>query len=285
MMTLPNRIASVLIAVGLASVSTSAAAQDASYNILLTNDDGIESPGIQVLADKLRVVGEVHVIAPCGERSGSSMSVALRDSMRLREVQRDGVPLGRCVDTTPAGTVLLAISKLAPSGGFDLVISGINRGANIGTVAHMSGTVGAAMTGALYEIPALAVSLGGPRPDVSYASDFVAQFVSELRGRPATPGVVLSINIPGIPEAEIRGVTFARMGGSQLIIDFEEVAESDAGRQFQPRISLASSAPAGSDTEAFLNNHITITPLLFDWTAHDLMTSLQEWTLTHEINR
>jgi hypothetical protein len=127
-------------------VST-ASAQTDSFHILLTNDDGIESQGIQVLAEKLRAVGEVHLIAPCGERSGSSMSLALRDELQLRPVQRDGNTLGHCVNTTPAGAVLLAITTLAPDTGFDLVVSGINRGANVGNVSHGSGTVGAAMMG------------------------------------------------------------------------------------------------------------------------------------------
>ena len=136
-------------------------AQGDVYHILLTNDDGIESQGIQVLAEKLRAVGEVHMVAPCGERSGSSMSVALRDELNLRVIQRDGTTIGQCVDTTPAGVVLLAITTLSPPGGFDIVISGINRGANVGASAHMSGTAGGAMMGALYGVPAVAASFGG----------------------------------------------------------------------------------------------------------------------------
>ena len=139
--------------------------QDEGYHILLTNDDGIQSQGLQVLAEKLRGVGQVHVIAPCGERSGSSMSVALRDELRLRPIERDADTLEHCVDTTPAGAVLLGITTLSPQGGFDLVVSGINRGANVGTSSHMSGTVGSAMMGALYGVPALAVSFGARSAD------------------------------------------------------------------------------------------------------------------------
>ena len=80
-------------------------AETEPYHILLTNDDGIESPGIQLLAGELRRVGRVHLVAPCGQRSGASMSIALRQQLQLRTVERDGASLGRCVDTTPAGAV------------------------------------------------------------------------------------------------------------------------------------------------------------------------------------
>ncbi|MFQ5739850.1 MAG: 5'/3'-nucleotidase SurE, partial [Acidobacteriota bacterium] len=135
------------------------------------------------IAEKLRSVGRVHVIAPCGERSGSSMSVALRDELQLRAVEREGRQLGHCVDTTPAGAVLLAVTSLAPDTGFDLVVSGINRGANVGDLSHMSGTVGGAMAGALYGVPAIAASLGGGR-DFDYPARFVAAFVEEVKRHP-----------------------------------------------------------------------------------------------------
>jgi 5'-nucleotidase len=257
--------------------------QTDSYHILLTNDDGIESQGIQVLAEKLKAVGQVHLVAPCGERSGSSMSVALRDELHLRPVLRDGITLGHCVDTTPAGTVLLAISTLTPEGGFDLVISGINRGANVGTASYMSGTVGGAMMGAFYGVPAMAVSFGARSADYDYAADFVAAFVEEMRQRPAMPGIVFSINIPRATEAETAGVTFAKMGGIHLQFAYEELpAEGDA-RRFRPRISLETDYPAESDTEAFMGGMITITPLQFDWTAYSVMDQLKGWGVSHEV--
>jgi 5'/3'-nucleotidase len=208
-------------------------AQTDSFHILLTNDDGIESQGIQVLAERLRAVGQVHVVAPCGERSGSSMSVALREELQLRPVRRDGNLLGHCVNTTPAGAVLLAITTLSPDTGFDLVVSGINRGANVGSVAHMSGTVGGAMTGAFYGLPAVAASLGAGGTDFDYSARFVAALVEELKQRPAMPGIVLSINIPNATEAEIAGVTIAKMGRSYLQFEYDELQDGPDGRNFR----------------------------------------------------
>jgi 5'-nucleotidase len=259
--------------------------QTDSYHILLTNDDGIESPGLRVLAEKLRAVGQVHVIAPCEERSGSSMSVALRDELHLRPIQRDGNTLEHCVDTTPAGAVMLAITTLSPDGGFDLVVSGINRGANVGTASHMSGTVGGAMMGAFYGLPAVAASLGARSADFDYSARFVAQFVEELRQRPAMPGIVFSINIPRAYEAEIAGVTVAKMGGIHLQFAYEELQDGSDDRRFRPRIGPETNFPDESDTEAFMRDMITVTPLQFDWTAYSVLDRLRGWALSHRVTR
>ena len=125
------------------------------------------------------------------------MSVLLRDELQLESRDIEGFGKGYCVDTTPAGTVLLGLTSLAPEGGFDLVVSGINRGANVGTASHMSGTVGGAMMGAMHGVPAIAASSGAPSRDFSYAAAFVADFVGVLRERPTLPGVVFSINAAG----------------------------------------------------------------------------------------
>lgn len=259
-------------------------AQSDSYDILVTNDDGIESAGIQSLAEALRAVGEVHVVAPCGQRSGSSMSVALTDELTLRPVERDGTALGACVDASPAMAALLAITTLAPEGGFDLIVSGINRGANVGTVSHMSGTIGAAMMGAFFGVPAVAASLGGGR-DFDYSARFVAAFVEEMKQHPPMPGVVLSVNIPAATESEITGVTVAGMGGIEFSFAYEEVEGGTGDRTFRPRLGRATDQPAGSDTEAFSRGMITVTPLRFDWTAYEVLDQLREWELSHEIGR
>ena len=264
--------------------SSGALAQDDEFHILVTNDDGIASPGIQLLAAALRDVGTVHVVAPCNQASGSSMAVNLGFDVTVREVDEEGVT-GTCAETTPASTVMLALNALAPEGGFDLVVSGINAGANIGYASHMSGTVGAAMMGALYEVPAVAASLGGRNRDFTYPAAFVAEFVREMKTKPAAPGVVFNVNIPNADASQITGVTVAPMGGITYTFGYEE-SEGEAGtRQFRSQIGLADSAPAGSDTEAFMAGQITIAPLLFDWTAHSVLENLREWNLDHNVDR
>jgi 5'-nucleotidase len=270
-----------LAAIAVALVAPPVAGQDGSYDILLTNDDGIESPGLQTLAAELERIGRVHVVAPCGQQSGSSMSVALRNRLELRPVVSDGRELGHCVDTTPAGAVLLAITTLAPEGGFDLVVSGINQGANVGAASHMSGTIGAAMMAAFHGVPAVAASLQGS--DFGYPSRFVATFIETMRAEGPAPGLVLSINFPTGSEEETAGVEVAPMGGMHFSLGFDDGSPGEDGRIFAPRLERVATGPAGSDTEAFLDGMITITPLLFDWTATAAMETLRGWGLTHEL--
>lgn len=280
----PLRVLAISLAV-VAFNALPAAGQSEPYHILVTNDDGIRSPGIEQLAEALRGVGQVHVVAPCGQRSGASMSVALRDELELRPVERESGAIEHCVDTTPAGAALLAISSLAPEGGFDLVVSGINAGANVGTASHMSGTVGAAMMGAFYGIPAVAASLGARSMDFDYPARFVAQFVDELKRHPPVPGTVFSVNIPRATEAETAGVAVAPMGGIHLRFGFEEVPGESGNRRFSPRIGQETDFPEGSDSEALAQDMITITPLSFDWTSYSMIDELTSWGLSHEIGR
>ena len=258
-------------------------AAEGPYHILVTNDDGIGSPGIRELADALRGVGEVMVVAPCGQRSGSSMSVQLGREHRLTAVGEEDNPWGHCIEATPADAVLLAIQALAPEGGFDLVVSGINAGANTGDLGHMSGTVGAAMMGAYYGVPAVASSLGGREMEFGYAAAFTARFVEELRRRPPLTGVVLSINFPAAAEDAITGVSVARAGGSYLGFGYDEVDPVDGVRVFRPRFEPVDTHPPGSDSEAFAAGMITIAPLRFDWTDVDVLREMGTWGLDHRL--
>ena len=258
---------------------------DSPYHILVTNDDGIESPGIQDLAAALRDVGEVTVVAPCGQRSGSSMSISLAQEIRLSAYPEGGSGDGTamyCVDATPAGAVMFAVRSLAPESGFDLVVSGINAGANVGDLAHMSGTVGAAMMGAYLDVPAVAASLGGRPSGFEYAAGFVRRFVAELRQREPDPGLVYSINFPAGSAEETRGVAARPMGGSYIRVDYEEVAGEEGvegPRVFRPSFGPPDPYPAGSDSEAHGEGLITVTPLRFDWTDLPSLDELESWDL------
>jgi 5'-nucleotidase len=259
---------------------SAASGQARPYNILLTNDDGVESPGLHALAAALESVGQVYVVAPCGESSGSSMGFTLPAELEVRLVGDY-----RCVDTTPAGTVFLAFSSLAPEGGFDLVVSGINRGHNVGTASHISGTVGAAMMGAYHSTPAVAASLGVRNGEFSYAARFVAAFVEEMKLRAPRPGIVYSINIPQATEAATTGVKAAKMGGRLNRVVFVEQTSEEVVRRFLPQRTPESEFPENSDTAAFVENMITITPLHFDWTDYDALEDLATWSLDHTIGR
>lgn len=255
------------------------------YHILVTNDDGIESPAIQALAAALGAVGEVTVVAPCGQQSGTSMSISLNQEIRVQTSSA-----GHCVNATPAGAVLFAARSLAPESGFDLVVSGINVGANIGEVSHMSGTIGAAMMGAYLRLPAVAASQGGRPGGFEHAAGVVARFVAELRRRGPESGIVYSLNFPVATAAETRGIAARPMGGTYFGIDYEEVTgepseevdvaeDIEGGRRFRPVFGPPDPIPAGSDTEAHNEGLVTITPLRFDWTDLPTVDALEGWDL------
>lgn len=252
------------------------------YHILVTNDDGIDSPGIQALVTALREVGEVTVAAPCDQQSGTSMSISLDEEFRVR-----ATPAGNCVEATPASAVRLAARVLAPESGFDLVVSGINIGANVGEISHMSGTVGAAMMGAYLGIPAVAASRDSGPGEFEHAAGIVARFVAELRRRGPEIGIVYSLNFPAATAAETRGIAARPMGGSYFLIDHEEVTgdpgEEVDGTEGERRFSVVfvppDAIPAGSDTEAYNEGLVTITPLRFDWTDRPTVEALEGWDL------
>ena len=208
------------------------------------------------------------------------MSLELGKELRLRTFDRGAAFDEHCVDTTPAGAVFLAVTALVPAGGFDLVVSGINRGANVGDVSHGSGTVGGAMAAAFHGIPSVAASLGATARDFDYAAGFVAGFAARLLESAPDANVVFSINIPNETRDETRGVVVAPMGGSYLEIGYDEVESDDGARVFRPRFDRPRPYPAGSDSQAFADDMITITPLAFDWTAHDAIESVRRWDLS-----
>ncbi len=148
----------------------------------------------------------------------------------------------------------------------------------------MSGTVGAAMMGAYYGVPAVASSLNARNMDFRYAAAFMARFVEELRRQPPLPGVVLSVNFPAETQDAIAGVAVGRMGGSAIRFGYDEVEGEDGARVFRPRFLPVETQPPGSDSQAFAQGMITVTPLRFDWTDDDTLRALQSWLLDHGLS-
>jgi len=276
------RLAVLLIALGVASSSFHSLipAQNEPYRILVTNDDGIDAPGIEALARELRKVGEVIVVAPSRQRSGSSMALTSTQPVSVEEHLKGGVLFGFGVDGTPADAVLLAIGKIIKGKKIDLVVSGINAGPNVGDAAHFSGTVGAAMTAQLLGIPSVAVSMvRSAGADYTFAAQYTARFVAQLKKRGSPKGVVLSINIPAVSPEEVKGVVPARMGGMPFDLTYEE-RQSQGRTTYVGKLSAPKNIEVGTDSHAFANKMITITPLKFDWTDYELLAELKGWNLT-----
>jgi 5'-nucleotidase len=182
--------------------------------ILVVNDDGIDSDGVAVLADVLRSVGEVTVVAPDGDRSGASHAISAHHAVRAQALPSAGLRRFAC-SGTPADCVLLGVNELC-GGRPDLVVSGINRGANLADDINYSGTVAAAVEATIAGIPAIAVSLVSSWPKVDpvhhwdVAAEVARDLALEVLREPLPPGTYWNVNVPN--RAALEGVRFTRQG-------------------------------------------------------------------------
>lgn len=275
---------SLLVVVGLRPTSAAAAPATRAWRILVTNDDGIETKALAELVTALAEHAEVVVCAPDGNRSGSSQSVqAWSAAMTVREAAVEGASQAIAVGGSPADAVHYGLVELGKDKPFDLVVSGINQGANVGDLAHYSGTVGAAMEAVYRGVPAIAVSQGGRSRDYAFSADFTARFVAQLQTRGTRPGVVYSINLPSGVAADVNGVAVRPMGGSYVTTRGWSERETEGGQPgAMAQLGRTRSAPKGSDTEAFNAGYITVTPLQFDWTDTAALADLGKWKLSVE---
>jgi 5'-nucleotidase len=246
--------------------------------ILVTNDDGFDSPGLAALVAALSEVGEVVVSAPDGNRSGASLStVILRGEHGVRRAELGGAAEAWAVDATPADACAFGVLHLGGERGFDLVVSGINAGPNVGSLSHYSGTVGAAMDAAGRGHLAMAVSQADYRRP-GPAAEFAAAFARRLLNAGGEAGVVYNVNVPMHRGEGAQPVVVAPMGGQMLELVGVELGElKDGAGTFSMQLRIPGAAPAGSDLEAFYAGAITITPLRYDWTARSEVERLSSW--------
>lgn len=243
--------------------------------ILVTNDDGYDAPGIVALAAALGAVGRVVVVAPDREHSGASHALTLRRPLR---VTADGPDRFR-VDGTPTDCVHLGVFELA-GGRIDLVVSGINRGYNLGDDVTYSGTVAGAMEAALLHVPAIAVSTaaadqGGP--DYDGAARFVCELAREVLRRGLSEGRFLNVNVPPAPRS---GVRVTRQGSRTYRADVIERIDPKGEPYFW--IGGPDTTPADEidgDHRAVRDRCVSITPLHADLTHAPSLDLLRSWGL------
>jgi 5'-nucleotidase len=242
----------------------------AEPRILVVNDDGVESEGIIALADGLRALGNVTVVAPDGDRSGFSHAISARHAVGVASVPGRTVPTYACTGT-PADCVVLGVVELC-GGRPDLVVSGINRGANLADDINYSGTVGAAVEAVVVGVPAIAVSLTSSWPalDVTHhwetATDVALRLARELLAEPLRDGTYLNVNVPNVPRSELAGMRYTRQGRKRYD---ERVARRDdeSGATFHwvwssPRFGEGDD----TDTAAVRAGYASVTPLRIDRT-------------------
>ncbi len=243
-------------------------------HILLSNDDGYLAPGLAAIADELSTMAEITVVAPDRNRSGASNSLTLQRPLRAQKT-----PMGFYkVDGTPTDCVHLALTGLLTEEP-DMVVSGINSGANLGDDVIYSGTVAAATEGRFLGLPALAVSLAS-RNELHFdsAAKATGEIIRKLLKKPLPEDTILNINVPDLPWSQIRGFQATRLG-------FRHSAEPVVQQQdpYDQKIywvgpaGLAQDAGEGTDFFAIKNGYVSITPLQIDLTRHEGVKPLQSW--------
>lgn len=248
-------------------------------NILLTNDDGIYAEGIRALYEALREVGDVTIVAPDTERSAVGHAITLTDPLRVREVNRNGAFFGYATTGMPADCVKLAIRAILETKP-DLVVSGINLGPNVGYSVLYSGTVSGATEGAILGIPSFAVSLATfTNPDYSFAAQFAARIAKLILNNNGLPqGTLLNVNVPAVPQPQIRGVRIVRQSKRAIEERFDKrIDPRDRIYYWLTGEIIESDGREDADIEAIRNNYISITPIQSDMTNYDFMDSLRKW--------
>ena len=201
----------VLLALVLAPLGAQAPPPGLNYHILVANDDGVRAPGIAAIAQALQSFGRVHIVAPAENQSGKGHSIITTEPVFREELTLPNGMRAIGLTATPATTVNIAIRNILTNPRPDLVVSGINRGYNLGYSGYLSGTVGAAREGAMHGIPAIAASLqeGATATDLVYAAEEVWGIVRRLKQRqlegtyPAN--TFLNVNIPRVPQGGYKG--------------------------------------------------------------------------------
>lgn len=244
--------------------------------LLLTNDDGIYAPGLQALYSELEPDFEIHVVAPDTEMSAVGHAISLTSPLRVQGVHKNGSFFGYGVKGTPADCVKIAVQEILKEPP-DVILSGINLGANVGVNVLYSGTVSAATEGAFLGIKSAAISLNTRiNPDFRFAARFSREIIRFMSENGLKDRTALNVNVPAVPAAQIREVAITRQGLSRFRERFE--------RRVDPRGNvyywLTGETPVedrvpDADAIALKEGKITITPISFDLTCAEELERLR----------
>ncbi|HEY9721740.1 MAG TPA: 5'/3'-nucleotidase SurE [Oscillatoriaceae cyanobacterium] len=249
--------------------------------ILIANDDGITAPGIIALSRALAHEHEVYVLAPDRERSAMGHALTLHRPLRAEPFDMgDGVRAAWAVSGTPSDCVKLAVGAILPAPP-DLVCSGINRGPNLGVDVLYSGTVSAAVEGAINGYPAIAFSLAS-FADRGYeaAAAFAARLVHQIAPRTLPPKFLLNVNLPALEDEPYRGVRVTKLGVRKYRDVFEERVDP-RGRTYYwlAGEAIEEGEDADSDVVAVRSNYVSITPIQYDLTYYPMLDTIKGWNL------
>jgi len=246
---------------------------DKPLKILISNDDGVHAEGIHALADSLRDMAEVTIVAPDRNRSGASNSLTLEQPLRVTEIS----PKIFSVQGTPTDCVHFALNELMKDDLPDLVLAGVNHGANLGDDVLYSGTVAAAMEGHFLGVQAIAFSLVG-KHHFATAATIARELVSQHAAKPIPTNRLLNVNIPDVELSQLKGTQVTRLGArhhAEAMIKQKDPRGHDIYWLGPP--GKEQDAGEGTDFFAIEQGYVSVTPLQVDLTAHESLTSMDHW--------
>ncbi len=241
--------------------------------ILITNDDGVHAPGINALYNELRRHHDVILFAPDREQSASSHSLTLNRPLRISRIKNDYF----ACDGTPTDSVMLGVLKVMKNKRPDMVVSGINHGANMGEDIIYSGTVAAAIEGSQFDIPSVAVSMAHSTPDSDFkgAARFVRRFIKLHESLEVEPTTIFNLNFPGEVTGGFKKYRFTFLGSRK----FDDIIVEKTDPREQKYYWIAGTATwkdqEGADINAIRDGEVSITPIQLQFTDHETLAKLQ----------
>ncbi len=248
--------------------------------ILVSNDDGIDSKGIYVLAKKLKELGDVSVVAPRTEQSAVGHAITMKTPVRVTKYYVNDEFFGYAVNGTPADCVKMGIKNIMHEMP-DIVISGINNGSNAAINIIYSGTVSAAREAAIMDVPSIAVSVAShDATDFEYASELATELAGEVLDKGITPGTLLNVNVPNKPREEIKGIQITKQGLSKWDDRFEERIDPYGKKYYWLTGKIIDlDKDLHCDHFALRNDYATITPIHFDLTDYEMYKKIMDWNI------
>lgn len=248
--------------------------------ILVSNDDGYDSPGIYALVKCLKPLGDLVVVAPATQQSAVGHAITVQMPLRARKIQRGKDFTGWSVEGTPADSVKLGVSTLLDRKP-DLVVSGINHGMNTSINIIYSGTVSAATEGAILGIPSIAISHAShsQESDLTIATRFARRICAEVLRRGLPGGVLLNVNIPDVLPEQLAGVALTRQGRSWWDDGFEMRRDPNGKAYYWLVGTYMWDTDPTADDHALQRDMISVTPLHFSLTDEDMYHAMQSWDI------
>ena len=248
--------------------------------ILVTNDDGINAPGIRTLVSVIKDIGDVIVVAPDSPQSGMGHAITINSTLHSSRITpKNSEIIEYSCSGTPADCVKLAINELMPRKP-DLCVSGINHGSNSSINVIYSGTMSAAIEAGIEGVPAIGFSLldYSWNADFSQSKDFIRKITLNALNNGIPKGVVLNVNIPAVKKSDIKGVKICRQAKAYWVEEFDK-RKNPLGQEYYWLTGKFVNKDQGEDTDewALKNNYISIVPVEFDLTAHHAIQGLNEW--------